>query len=127
MEKILSNILKTTNAMTKKSRQKFKYLENKKTFLDEIKSIFLQFQRLSVAKNCLRPETAPITILAIKRLLWYILWDIVAWVWNFQLLLICKSSKLSSYNYILKNMSKIPISDLNKRGLFFKFAIGLKS
>ena len=35
--------------MTKKSRQKFKYLENKKSFWDEIKSIFHHFQR---AFNC---------------------------------------------------------------------------
>ena len=35
--------------MTKKSRQKFKYLENKKSFWGEIKSIFHYFQR---AFNC---------------------------------------------------------------------------
>ena len=29
--------------MTKKSRQKFKYLENKKSFEDEIKNIFHHF------------------------------------------------------------------------------------
>ena len=28
------------------------------------------FQELSVARNCLRPETAPLTILDIKRRLW---------------------------------------------------------
>ena len=27
----------------------------------------MMFQELSVAKSCLRPETAPLTILAIKR------------------------------------------------------------
>ena len=31
--------------MTKKSRQKFKYLENEKSFEDELKSIFHQFYR----------------------------------------------------------------------------------
>ena len=31
--------------MTKTSRQKFKYLENKKSFEDEIKNIFHHFQR----------------------------------------------------------------------------------
>ena len=53
--------------MTKKSRQKFKYLEKEKSFQDEIKSIFLQFSGRSVAKNCLRPETLPLTILAIIK------------------------------------------------------------
>ena len=32
-----------------------------------MKSIFINFQQLSVAKNCLRPEGVPLTILAIKR------------------------------------------------------------
>ena len=32
--------------MTKMSRQKLKYLENKKSFQDEIKSIFHQFHKL---------------------------------------------------------------------------------
>ena len=45
--------------MGKKSRQKFKYLENEKSFQDEIKTFFFNFEGLSVAKNCLRPETAP--------------------------------------------------------------------
>ena len=31
--------------MTKKLRQKFKYLENEKSFKDEIKSVFHDFQR----------------------------------------------------------------------------------
>ena len=44
--------------MTKKSRQKFKYLKNKKSFYGEIKSIFHNFKGLSVAKNCIRPESA---------------------------------------------------------------------
>ena len=34
--------------MTKKSRQKFKYLENKKSFEDEINSIFHHFKGLLV-------------------------------------------------------------------------------
>ena len=48
--------------MTKKSRQKHKYLENEKSFLGEIKSFFIIFKGLSVAKNCLRPESAPIIL-----------------------------------------------------------------
>ena len=37
--------------MTKKSRQKFKYLENEKSFQVEIKSTFIIFKGLSVAKK----------------------------------------------------------------------------
>ena len=44
--------------MTKKPRQKFKYLENEKSFYDEIKSIFHHFKGLLVDNNCLRPESA---------------------------------------------------------------------
>ena len=43
--------------MIKKSKQKFKYLENDKSFYGEIKSIFIIFKRLPIAKNCLRSET----------------------------------------------------------------------
>ena len=46
--------------MTKKSRQKLKYLENGKSFQGEIKAFFIIFKGLSVAKNCLRPESAPL-------------------------------------------------------------------
>ena len=46
--------------MTKISRQKFTYLENEKSFRGEIKSIFVIFKGLSVVKNCLRPESAPL-------------------------------------------------------------------
>ena len=46
--------------MTKKSKQKFKYLENEKSFWGEIKNIFFVFKGISVVKNCLRPESAPL-------------------------------------------------------------------
>ena len=47
--------------MTKKSRQKVKYLENKKSFLVEIEVAFLIiFKGLLVAENLLRPESAPL-------------------------------------------------------------------
>ena len=42
----------------KKSRQKHKYLGNKKRFWDEITNIYYFFKGLSVAKKCLRPESA---------------------------------------------------------------------
>ena len=44
---------------------------------------------------------------------------------KFSIIIDCKSSKLSSYS-LLKDMSKRPISDLNKRGLFFKFCLIFK-
>ena len=46
--------------MTENSRQKFKHLENEKRILGEIKSIFHHFKRVSVAKRCLRLESAPL-------------------------------------------------------------------
>ena len=46
--------------MTKMSRQKLKHLENRKSFLREIKTIFNIFKGLSATKNCLWPESAPI-------------------------------------------------------------------
>ena len=50
-------LIKRFSYLTKISRQKVKYLEREKSFQGEIKSIF---KRLSVAKNCLRPESAPL-------------------------------------------------------------------
>ena len=44
--------------MTKRSRQKLKYLENKKGFWREIKAFFVIFKGLSTAKYCFRPESA---------------------------------------------------------------------
>ena len=41
--------------MTKKLRQKFKYLENKKSFWGEIKSIFHPFYRAFICQNL--PQT----------------------------------------------------------------------
>ena len=48
--------------MTKKSKQKLKYFENEKSFRGEINSIFISFRGLSVSKNCLRPKSAPLTL-----------------------------------------------------------------
>ena len=82
------------------------------------KVFLITFQGLSVAKNCLRPETAPLTILAFKRdFFCNFTKTLKGGLWNFQLLLICKSSKLSSHN--LKNMSNIPIGPKQKM-LFFQ-------
>ena len=43
--------------MTKKSKQKPKYLENEKAFEVKYKAFFIFFKARSVAKNCLRPES----------------------------------------------------------------------
>ena len=47
--------------MTKKSKVKLKYLENKKSFLrSNKKAFFIIFNGLSVVKNCVIPESAPL-------------------------------------------------------------------
>ena len=46
--------------MTKKSRQNLKYLEKKKSFEMKSKVFFIIFKGLSIAKNCLRSESAPL-------------------------------------------------------------------
>ena len=46
--------------------EKFKYLENGKTFKGKLKIIFHHFRGFkgtSVAKNCLRPDSVPLTYL----------------------------------------------------------------
>ena len=55
-----------------------------------------------------------------------IFWDKAARVWNFQVLLNSKSSKLS-LSSLLKNMSKIPILDLKKRDHFFQILLYVQS
>ena len=53
-------LIKPFRYMTKKSRQKLKYLENERSFWGEIqKTFFIIFKGLLVAKNCLRPDIAP--------------------------------------------------------------------
>ena len=54
--------------MTKKSRQKLKYLRTKRAFYVKQKSFFIIFKGLSFAKNCLRPESAPLRISALCRM-----------------------------------------------------------
>ena len=44
-------------------KQKFKYLENVKSFKDEIKAFLIIFKGLSVNKNCLRLDSAPLITL----------------------------------------------------------------
>ena len=44
--------------MAKMSRQKFKYLENKKLLRGNTKTVL---KRLSVVKNCLRPKSVPLS------------------------------------------------------------------
>ena len=94
------------------------------------KHFFMISQVLSVTRNSLRLETAPLTILTIKRgllcnfakKLVIILLKKAARVWNFQLLLNSKSSKLSLHS-LLKNMSIIPNLGLKKRCFFSNFPL----
>ena len=58
----LISLIKPFWYMTKKSRQKLQYLENEKSFWGEIKRIFYNFKGLSVAKSCLRPESAHLNL-----------------------------------------------------------------
>ena len=46
--------------MSKKSRQKLKYLENVKSFGGGIRSTFYHFKALSIVKNGFRPESEPL-------------------------------------------------------------------
>ena len=56
----LTFLIKRLFYMTKNSRQKFEYLENKKSLGGEIRSIFHYFHRAFSGQNCLRPESAPL-------------------------------------------------------------------
>ena len=53
-------LIKPFFCMTKKSRQKHKYLENERSFQGEIKNIFHHFKGIPVAKTCLKPWNAPL-------------------------------------------------------------------
>ena len=87
----------------------------------------------------LRPKAAPLTILAVKKNDFrlrnfekrikgrhFMGKSSTVRIWNFQLLLNSKSSKLSLHS-LLKNISKIPILDLKKRGHFFKILFYVQS
>ena len=39
----------------------------KRVFKKNLKTFFIIFPGLSVARNCLRPETGPLTVLGIKK------------------------------------------------------------
>ena len=59
----LNFIIKPFFYMTKKQRQKFKYLKNEQNFEAEIKSFFLiNFEDLLVAKSYLRPGSAALSL-----------------------------------------------------------------
>ena len=53
----LSFLIELFSYLTKNSRQNFKYLETEKNFEHVIKMIF---KELSAARNCLRPNSAPL-------------------------------------------------------------------
>ena len=56
-------LIKTFLYMTKKSGQKLIILRTKRAFKVKYKAFFITFKGLSVAKNCFRPESAPVKIL----------------------------------------------------------------
>ena len=100
--------------MTKKSRQKFKYLEKRKELLRWNKK---HFQGLPVAKNCLTHETAPLTILAIKRgplcnfaktLMWWYSKKTKFFIWNCFSFIFCHDNVKDYFwpgRYISQNLS----------------------
>ena len=55
-------LIKPFFCITKNLKQKLKYLENKKSFLDEMKTFCNAFKGPSVAKNCLRPKVVPLML-----------------------------------------------------------------
>ena len=48
--------------MTENSGEKFRYLENEKSFFKIKKAFFIVFKRLLVAKICLRLENVPLML-----------------------------------------------------------------
>ena len=80
------------------------------------KAFFIIFQGFSVARNCLRPETAPLTILAIKRRLFC---NFAKTLKSFYFM---GHSGTQSFKKNVKNTYFEP----NRRGLFFKFCLILK-
>ena len=109
-------------------------MRTKRAFKVKEKVFFFNFERLSVTKKCLRPENATLNILAFKVGLLYNFTKTLMgchfmkhsrWVWSFQLLLICKSSKLFSY-ILLKHMSKMPYFGHKWKRFFFKFCLLFK-
>ena len=56
-------LIKPFSYMAKKSRQIFKYLENQNSFDKNKKKIEIKIvKRLSIAKNCHRPESVLLTL-----------------------------------------------------------------
>ena len=137
---LVADILKlhkyqTFDLMKMHNMSKIWFPNNKFNLLRWNRIFFMIFQGLSVARSCLRPEAAPLAapltlLLCLKEEFWVILqkllgaailWDTVAQIWSFQLLLNCKSSSLSLPS--LKNMLKVSILDLTKRGYFFQILL----
>ena len=60
-------LIKAFFSMTKNSRQKLKYLENKKSFYDEIKGIFHNFQLASICQKLPRTWEFTFKILSFMK------------------------------------------------------------
>ena len=103
-------------------------MSTKRAFKMKIKAFFINFLGLKIVSDlrlCLQlywQLKEDFCVISQKLLGAAILWHKVARVSNFQPLLNSKSSKISLYSF-LKNISKIPISDLRKRSVFSNFAL----
>ena len=60
--------IKPFSYMTKNSEQKLKYLKNKKSFKVKKKTFFIIFNESSGARNCLKPESAPLKLMYVQNL-----------------------------------------------------------
>ena len=108
--------------ITKKSRQKFKYLEKEKRFEDETKLNFC-----IIFKNLQLPKIVSDLRLGLKHIRAAILCESdTDFKFSITINYYCQSSKLSSCS-LSKSMLKIPISDLNKRDHLLNFVLYSKS
>ena len=77
-------LIKPFSSMTKTSREQFKYPDNKKSFKGETKRLLIIFKWLSIAKNCLWLESAP--------LIWTFFWMKIVNGFKLNLLIIFEKS-----------------------------------
>ena len=77
---ILGNMCITIDTWPKSQNKKLNISRTKKTFEVKLKAFFIIFKGLSVAKTCLRPESAPLILIPIftKQLCWSLFFHKVA-------------------------------------------------
>ena len=61
------NISRSIGKQTMKSDKNLNILKRKRAFKVKLKAFFIIFKGLSVAKNCLSPESAPLTFVSCKN------------------------------------------------------------